>query len=127
MLFTTYTLNLFLPIIYAITFGIYLFDFIKGGEKIADVKRLFLFLSLFLHTIYLIARTFTLNHPPITNVFEIFTVLAFAISFSYFVLELVTDVRGTGPFIIIISLLFQIISSIFIIIFSEIPVFSFIT
>jgi ABC-type uncharacterized transport system permease subunit len=54
------------------------------------------------------------DHPPITNVFEIFTILAFSVSFSYFILELVTDIRGTGPFIIIISIIFQIISSIFI-------------
>src|ERR1035437_1052340 len=50
----------------------------------------------------------------ITNVFEIFTILAFSVSFSYFILELVTDIRGTGPFIIIISIIFQIISSLFI-------------
>jgi ABC-type uncharacterized transport system permease subunit len=41
-------------------------------------------------------------------------VLAFGIGFSYFVLELVTDIRGTGPFIIIFSFIFQLISSIFI-------------
>jgi ABC-type uncharacterized transport system permease subunit len=41
-------------------------------------------------------------------------VLAFAVGFSYFILELVTDVRGTGLFIIVISILFQLISSFFI-------------
>jgi len=66
------------------------------------------------HLIYLLTRTIAFNHPPITNVFEIFTVLAFSVSFSYFILELVTDIRGTGLFIIIISIIFQVISSIFI-------------
>ena len=64
--------------------------------------------------IYLLSRTVIFNHPPITNVFEIFTILAFSVSFSYFILELVTDIRGTGPFIIIISIIFQMISSLFI-------------
>lgn len=105
-------LNLILPVFYVITFVIYSYDFMKGKRELANSKRLFLFITLLFHAIYLITRTIYFGHPPITNVFEILTVLAFAISFSYFVLELITDIRGTGPFIIIISTLFQIISSI---------------
>jgi ABC-type uncharacterized transport system permease subunit len=55
-----------------------------------------------------------LNHPPIINKFEIFTVLAFSLSFAYFLLELLTDIRGTGAFILMFSVFFQIISSLFI-------------
>ncbi len=108
------TINLILPILYLSAFLIYTFDFIKIGSKLSNTKRLFLFFTLIFHIFYLIIRTLAFDHPPITNVFEIFTILAFAISFSYFILELVTDIRGTGLFIIVISLLFQIISSFFI-------------
>jgi ABC-type uncharacterized transport system permease subunit len=111
---TVHLLNLLIPFVYLFAFGIYLYDFFQGRRRIENAKRLVLFLGLFLHIIYLIVRTFLFNHPPITNVFEIFTVLAFAIGFSYFVLELITDIRGTGPFIIIIALIFQILSSLFI-------------
>lgn len=107
-------LNILLPFFYLTTFLIYFYDFQKGGRKFFHSKRVFLFLTLFFHFVYLLMRTIAFDHPPITNVFEIFTVLAFSISFSYFILELVTDIRGTGPFIIIISILFQIISSLFI-------------
>jgi ABC-type transport system involved in cytochrome c biogenesis permease subunit len=86
----------------------------KDDRRLANYKRLFLFATLLLHLIYLLTRAIAFNHPPITNVFEIFTVLAFSVSFSYFILELVTDIRGTGLFIIILSIFFQIISSIFI-------------
>ena len=106
--------NILLPFLYILTFTLYSYDFMKGGKNFANSKRLFLFLTLILHISYLITRTIEFDHPPITNVFEIFTVLAFAISFSYFILELVTDIRGTGPFIIILSILFQVISSLFI-------------
>ncbi len=106
--------NIFLPLMYVVTFGFYYYDFMKGGKKFANSKRLFLFLTLLIHLIYLILRTAEFDHPPITNVFEIFTVLAFAVSFSYFILELVTDIRGTGLFIIIISIIFQAISSFYI-------------
>ncbi len=111
---TIHIFNFILPLLYASGFGIYLYDFFFNVKKLDHFKRLILFLCIFLHIIYIIIRTFIFNHPPITNVFEIFTVLAFAISFSYFILELVTDVRGTGPFIIIFSLIFQLISSFFI-------------
>ena len=106
--------NILLPFLYIITFGFYAYDFMKGGKKFSNSKRLFLFLTLLFHLFYLLLRTIQFDHPPITNVFEIFTLLAFSISFSYFILELVTDIRGTGPFIIIISILFQVISSIYI-------------
>lgn len=107
------SLNILLPFLYISTFIVYTYDFLKG-KTFTHSKRLFLFITLLFHFAYLITRTIYFDHPPITNVFEIFTVLAFAISFSYFILELITDIRGTGPFIIIISVLFQIISSFFI-------------
>lgn len=114
MLASIHTINILLPFFYLSTFAIYFYDFQQGGKKFENSKRVFLFITLFFHFLYLLLRTIEFNHPPITNVFEIFTVLAFAISFAYFILELVTDIRGTGPFIIIISILFQIISSLFI-------------
>ena len=106
--------NILLPILYITTFGIYSYDFSKARKGLVHSKRLFLFITLLVHCIYLILRTIEFDHPPITNVFEIFTVLAFSVSFSYFILELLTDIRGTGPFIIIFSMIFQIISSLFI-------------
>lgn len=107
-------INILLPFLYIISFSFYFYDFMKGGKNLANTKRLFLFLTLTIHLIYLLIRTVEFDHMPITNVFEIFTVLAFSVSFAYFILELITDIRGTGPFIIIISILFQVISSVFI-------------
>jgi len=114
MLPSIHTFNLLLPFFYLATFAIYFYDFQQGGKKFENSKRVFLFITLLVHFLYVLLRTIEFNHPPITNVFEIFTVLAFAISFAYFILELVTDIRGTGPFIIIISIVFQIISTFFI-------------
>ena len=109
-----HVLNIILPLLYLVTFGIYFYDFMKEEKKFINTKRIFLFITLIVHVVYIIQRTIAFDHPPITNVFEIFTILALAICFSYFLLELVTDIRGTGPFIIIISFIFQLISSIFI-------------
>lgn len=109
-----HVLNIILPLLYLVTFSIYFYDFMKGEKRFINTKRLFLFLTLIVHVVYIIQRTIAFDHLPITNVFEIFTILALAICFSYFLLELVTDIRGTGPFIIIISFIFQLISSLFI-------------
>lgn len=114
MISTIHSLNVLIPIFYLITFLVYLYDFQREDRNLSNSKRLFLFITLCVHLLYLLFRTIAFDHPPITNVFEIFTLLAFAISFSYFILELVTDIRGTGMFIIIISIAFQIVSSIFI-------------
>ena len=108
------TLNILLPGMYFMAFLAYVANFFSDTKRLENGKRIFLFITLILHAIYLINRLITFAHPPITNVFEIMTVLAFCIAFSYFILELVTDIRGTGLFIIIISFAFQIVSSMFI-------------
>ncbi len=114
MISTIHSLNVLLPIFYFTTFLIYLFDFIRENKILNNSKRLFLFITLCVHLFYLLLRTIEFDHPPITNVFEIFTLLAFSVSFAYFILELVTDIRGTGMYIILLSIAFQIVSSIFI-------------
>ena len=107
-------LNILLPVLYFFSFLIYFYDFMKDEKKFINVKRIFLFITLLVHVVYVFIRIIEFDHPPITNVFEIFTIISVAIGFSYFILELVTDIRGTGLFIIIISFIFQLISSLFI-------------
>lgn len=111
---TLQIINFLLPVFYLTTFSVYLFDFWAEKKLLINAKRIFLFLTLIIHLIYLLIRTIEFDHPPITSKFEIFSILAFSIAFSYFVLELLTDIRGTGSFIIFFALIFQIISSIFI-------------
>lgn len=109
-----YILNILLPVLYLTVLIVYGYDFLNEKSFLYNSKRLFLFLTLLIHLIFLLLRTVEFDHPPITTKFEIFSVLAFAIGFSYFVLELLTDVRGTGAFIILFSLIFQTVSSFFI-------------
>ncbi|MDQ7817586.1 MAG: cytochrome c biogenesis protein CcsA [Melioribacteraceae bacterium] len=114
MIPTLELINILLPFLYLLTFSTYAFDFYNEKRFLANSKRIFLFTTLIVHIFYLLIRTIEFDHTPITNKFEIFSILAFSISFSYFVLELLTDVRGTGSFIILFSLMFQIVSSLFI-------------
>ena len=114
MISVIHTINIILPILYLATLVVYFYDFLKAEKKLVNIKRVFLFITLFVHLIYIVLRTIAFDHPPITNVFEIFTILAITISFSYFLVELISDIRGTGPFIIILPFIFQLISSIYI-------------
>lgn len=114
MLDVVHILSLIVTLLYIATFSVYLYGFVKVKTHVQNSKRIFLFFTLIVHTFYLIERTFVFDHLPITNQFEIFTILAFAIGFTYFLLELLTDIRGTGVFILAIALVFQIISTIFI-------------
>lgn len=114
MLKIIHFLNILLPILYAFSFGAYSLDFFNEKIKLGNSKRLFLLVTLFTHFSYLMFRIMEFDHPPITNKFELFTVLAFCICFAYFVLELITDVRDTGLFIIVFSFGFQLVSSLFI-------------
>lgn len=114
MLQTISTLNFILPLLYLTSFAVYLYDFFKERKSVSNVKRIILFITIIVHVSYLIARTVEYDHPPITSKFEIFSIIACSIAFSYFILELLTDIRGTGAFIILFSVLFQVVSSIFI-------------
>lgn len=114
MISAVHIMNIFLPVLYAVTLGAYWYDFAYEKKNLTNSKRIFLFVTVVLHVFYLFARTIEFNHPPITTKFEIFTVLAFSIAFSYFLLELLTDIRGTGLFIILFAFIFQLVSSLFI-------------
>ena len=114
MISTLHFLNILLPFLYLVTFSVYLYDFFQDKKVLTNSKRIFLFFTIITHCFYLLMRTIEFDHTPITNKFEIFTLLACTIAISYFLLELLTDVRGTGAFIIFFSLIFQIVSSLFI-------------
>lgn len=114
MLATIEFLNIALPVLYLFAFGVYAYDFFAEKNLLINAKRIFLFITLFVHIFYLLLRTMEYDHTPITSKFEIFSLLAFSICFSYFILELLTDIRGTGLFIIFFSVVFQTTSTLFI-------------
>lgn len=114
MLTVIHFLNVFMPILYFSAFIFYAYDFFKEKEFFKKSKSALLFIILIIHIFYLVIRTIEFNHPPITTKFEIYTLIAAAVIFSYFLLELLTEIRGTGAFIIIVALIFQVFSSIFI-------------
>lgn len=111
MLNLIHSLNSVLPFLYGISFILYSLDFFIEKKQLSLSKRIVLFLTILIHFLYILLRTIEFNHPPITTIFEIFTLLAFAIVVSYYLIELLTEIRNTGMFILFLPFIFQVASS----------------
>ena len=102
-----------LLILYFLAFGIYFIDVKSNNKILPSLKRLSLFGVLILHLIYLFYLFSKLRHFPIENKSELFTVIAFSVTLVYFIIELLTDIHGTGFLILLFSFLFQTLSILF--------------
>ena len=111
-------LNNVLPVLYGIVILMYGMSFFgKAENKAADFikfRRPLLILIVIIQVVYFVLRAFRYNHAPITTSYEILTLLAFSITLNYMYIELKTNVRETGFFILIIAGIVQLISTIFI-------------
>lgn len=103
-----------LPLCYAALVVIYAVTFFSNAASLERVKIPALIVVLLLHLGYLGLRTAVFDHPPITSVFEIMTLLAASTAGAYLYLEVRTRVQNTGLFVLSLALIFQTISSLFI-------------
>ena len=107
-------LRVALPLLYFAAVWSYAKAFFKDSAVAKRVKTPLLFSTLILHLGYLLLRTVLFNHPPITTIFEIMSIIAFSIAAAYAVIELLTKVKNTGYFILNLAFIFQTFSSCFI-------------
>lgn len=102
------------PVLYAIVVGMYAGSFFGSNPAFGKFKTSALFITLICHIFYIILRTAAFDHPPITTVFEIMTVLAACISTAYIYIEMKTKASNTGFFILLLAFVFQLVSSLYI-------------
>jgi ABC-type transport system involved in cytochrome c biogenesis permease subunit len=107
-------LLILVPVLYAALTTVYGLSFFGDYPRLARIKTPALLVTVALHCVYLIVRTFAFDHPPITSVFEIMTVLAASIAIGYTYIELRTRASATGFFILFLAFAFQTASSLFI-------------
>jgi ABC-type uncharacterized transport system permease subunit len=107
-------LNIVLPVAYLVTVYAYAKAFFQNAQSAKKIKTPLLTGTLVCHAVYLYARTILFDHPPITTIFEIMSVIAISIALSYRVIEYVTKTKNTGYFILILAFAFQLLSSAFI-------------
>jgi ABC-type uncharacterized transport system permease subunit len=103
-----------LPLLYAVLVVIYGIAFFRSALRLERARHPVLIAVIVLHFVYLTARTIAFDHPPITSVFEIMTLLAASMALAYLYIEFRTHVQNTGMFILTLALIFQTISSVFI-------------
>ncbi len=103
-----------LPVLYAGVVVLYGISFFRTSASATRLARPALAVVLVLHVLYLMLRTVTLDHPPITSVFEIMSVLAISIAIGYGYIELRTKSGNTGFFILLLAFGFQTVSTVFI-------------
>jgi ABC-type uncharacterized transport system permease subunit len=115
------TLEIVLPVLYFATVWVYGKAFFAGSPRAAGVRRLLLSATVGAHVFYVVVRTILLEHFPITSFFEILSLISLTVSLVYFYIEVRTDNRETGYFILMLPLFFQIISSVFIKDYLQVP------
>jgi ABC-type transport system involved in cytochrome c biogenesis permease subunit len=103
-----------MPLVYAGLVILYGVSFFKGSLWADRIKTSALIAAIVCHLLYILVRTAAFDHLPVTTVFEIMTTLAFCIVIAYAYIELKTRASNTGFFILLLALVFQTASSLFI-------------
>lgn len=103
-----------MPFLYGTLALIYGLTFFRGNPALERIRFPLLLGTVLLHLFYLTARGLMLDHPPITSVFEIMSLLAASIAVAYMYIEWRTHTSNTGAFILLLAFAFQTVSSIFI-------------
>jgi len=96
-----------LPVFYFSTVWVYAKAFFKDSIVAKRTKTPLLLGTLLIHLTYLLMRTIFFNHPPVTTMFEIMSIVSFSIAAAYAVIEFRTKAKNTGYFILILAFLFQ--------------------
>jgi ABC-type uncharacterized transport system permease subunit len=121
MLFAIKLLEYLLPALYFVTIWAYAKSFFSNSKSAEHLKTPLLIVLIAAHGAYLTLRTIEFEHPPMTNVFEILSNIAFCVTLAYAFIEFRTKVSGTGYFILILPFFFQSASSLFIKDLVEVP------
>ena len=107
-------LNVLLPPLYCSTVWCYAKSFFKNSLLARKLKTPLLSVTMIVHVLFLASRTVQYGHPPITNIFEILSVIALTTAMLYRLIEFLTKVKNTGYFVLIISFIFQLVSTVLI-------------
>jgi ABC-type uncharacterized transport system permease subunit len=111
---TVDVLVILIPLAYGLLVWVYGLSFFTGNQRAERFQGPALMSVVLAHVLYILLRTAAFDHPPVTTVFEIMTMLAACMAVSYTYIEIRTKTTSTGFFILLLAFLFQVISSLFI-------------
>jgi ABC-type uncharacterized transport system permease subunit len=113
MLFAITVLQYLIPLLYISTSWRYSREFFDNDTRSGKLKTLYLGVTLLLHFTYFILRTAELQHIPVTSPLELLGVLGFTLAGAYIFTEIISHVKNTGFFVLVISSLLVTLSSLF--------------
>lgn len=109
-----HVIDVFLPLVYAISLGTYLSFFLVKNPTLGRFASHFLFLGILVHIIFLGSKWAYFGYFPIASSFASLSMLALAIGIVYYIVEKIVKEGRTGIFFLSIIFVFQLISSMFI-------------
>jgi ABC-type transport system involved in cytochrome c biogenesis permease subunit len=107
-------LNTLLPLGYLLAALVYLVVFIEAPEWAGKWATRITAAVVGLHALYLLLAGLAFQHVPVTNTWEGFTFIAFAMAAVYLALEWKWNDKATGVFLLFLVLFFQVLSSSFV-------------
>lgn len=111
-LFLTILLHL-LPVLYAMTLFDYVLVFVTNESLVRRLARPLLMLSVGCNLVYMLVYTVYFEHIPMVNVYQVLGAVGFAVAATYLWIETRTKTLYSGPFILSLVLIFQIINTLF--------------
>lgn len=108
------TINILLPLLYAVAALLYYSDFKSDFGRFAGPKHLALYSVLIIHLAYGTLLYFSLDRLPITNLYEVLSLSSFLVALVYLILESKAGASGTGAVVLLCAFLLQLISTAFI-------------
>jgi ABC-type uncharacterized transport system permease subunit len=102
-----------LPIAYAFAVSVYAIGFFRPDEPIVRARRPALLSALGLHTLLIWSWTAYHGHCLVYSPFELMTLISFTVTLTYLVVELATNEKSTGLFVLGLALLMQVCSAMF--------------
>lgn len=114
-------MNGFLPLGYLLALLAYLGVFVERGHKLERVASPLAWGVVLVHASYLILSALEFEHVPTANMWESLTFVAFAMALVYLILEWRQRDQSTGVFLLAVVLVFQTLSSAFIVHTRDVP------
>lgn len=116
MIDTTFLLGLLLgalPILYAVTFFDYVLVFATEDRIVRRLARPLLMTAVGANLLYVLGFTVYFEHIPMVNVYQAVGMVGFALAAIYLWVEARTKSLHTGPFVLALVVVFQLLSSLF--------------
>jgi HemX protein len=102
-----------LPVLYGVAFFNYLLVFFSDDETVRRLARPLLWSAVIANVAYFMGFTVFFEHIPMVTVFQVMGAVGFAVAATYLWVEAKTKTPYTGPFILLLVLIFQVLNTLF--------------